>query len=102
MGWRPSGLQGSTIAQRCSALSGLIDALIKGGYTEDDFSNPFERVDTQALALRAFTRQPEDYQWVSKVIANDQSNKQQITTLGFIKYWARISEIAKAHIKMDG
>ena len=96
-GMESQDYKASTIAQRCSALSGLIDALIKGGYTDDDFSNPFERVDTAGVSTKSFYKaKPEDYQWVSKVIANDQSNKQQITTLlVLINTGARISEIVK-------
>ena len=49
------------------------------------------------VSFKSFYKaKPEDYQWVSKVIVNDQSNKQQITTLlVLINTGARISEIVK-------
>lgn len=56
------GLAATTIAQRCSVLSGLIDALIKGGYTDDDHTNSFSRVDTAAIITNHHhTAQPDQY-----------------------------------------
>ena len=85
----------STIAQRCSALSGLIDGLIKGGFTEDDFINAFERVDTAGISTDSFYKaQPKDYQWVSGVERCKQGDSRQLTTLlVLINTGARISEI---------
>ena len=87
--------EASTIAQRCSALSGLFVALIKGGYTEDDFINPFERVDTAGISTKSFYKaQPEDYPWISKLKTPRKEDRQKLATLLVLIYTgARISEI---------
>ena len=89
--------EASTIAQRCSALSGLFVALIKGGYTEDDFINPFERVDTAGISTKSFYKaQPEDYPWISKLETPRKEDRQKLATLLVLIYTgARISEIIR-------
>ncbi len=56
------GYADSTIAIRASALGGVIDALIKGGYAAEDFANPIDKVDTAAISTKhRYKAQPEDY-----------------------------------------
>lgn len=62
-----AGLAATTIQQRTSALSGVIEALIRTGRTEDTYVNPFSRVDTAATGTRHFHKaQPSDYQAMAK------------------------------------
>lgn len=57
-----AGLAATTIQQRTSALSGVIEALIRTGRTDDTYINPFSRVDTAATGTKHyFKAQPEDY-----------------------------------------
>ncbi|KGG25560.1 MULTISPECIES: tyrosine-type recombinase/integrase [unclassified Prochlorococcus] len=59
------GLSPLTIACRASGLSNLISSLIKGGFTDDEFTNPFDRVDTSAASTRhLYKAKPEDYQYM--------------------------------------
>lgn len=57
-----AGLAATTIQQRTSALSGVIESLIRTGRTDDTYINPFSRVDTAATGTRHFYKaQPGDY-----------------------------------------
>lgn len=57
------GYKDSTIAIRASAIGGVIDSLIKGGYTPDDYTNPVDRIDTAAVSIHHhYKAKPEDYQ----------------------------------------
>ena len=91
------GFAASTIAQRTSALSNLLEALIKGGYTDDAWVNPFERVDTHGVSTKSFYKaKPEDYQWISSVdfLQARRTTQCNINTLKILIYTgARISEV---------
>ena len=87
------GYKATTIAQRSSVLSGVIDALIKGGYTEDDHINPFDRVDTAAVGTSHFYKPtPEDYSliWSRR---KEMTPEAQITLDLLIITGARVGEI---------
>ena len=61
------GYSDSTIATRASSVSGVLDALIRAGYTSDDYQNPFNRVDTSATSTNHFYKPtPEDYRLLWK------------------------------------
>jgi integrase len=92
------GFAASTIAQRTSALSGLLESLIKGGYTEDDWVNPFDRVDTHGISTKSFYKaQPSDYRWIAEVPPGIDR-----TTLEIIAFTGvRINEAVSATYKND-
>ena len=88
------GYKDSTIAIQASAVSGVIEALIKGGYAGNDFSNPFLRVDTAAVSTTHFYKAvPEDY----KTMILDSFYLHVLVYTG-----ARISEVCKGDYSESG
>lgn len=66
------GYADTTIAIRTSAVGGVIDALIKGGYTEDDYTNPVDKVDTAAISTNHHHKAtPEDYRSIGQFYDED-------------------------------
>ncbi len=100
-GMEEQGYAASTIAQRCSALSGVIDALIKGGHTEDDHVNAFERVDTHGISTESFYKPtPEDYRimWSRRELITPEAQR----TLEVIMFsGVRINEAINGTYKND-
>ena len=71
------GWSDTTIAQRCQALSGVCEALIRQGIAADTYQNPFRRVDvTAARGKSHYKAQPQDYQWISAIGALKQGRVQ--------------------------
>jgi len=62
----------TTIAIRTSAIGGVLDSLIKGGYAADTFSNPVDKVDTAAISTNHhYKAQPEDYKAIAGYLEED-------------------------------
>ena len=96
------GLAATTIAQRCSVLSGLIDALIKGGYTDDDYTNPFSRVDTAAISTNHHhTAQPDQYALMWERAKELKPEFRQMLWV-LMHTGCRISEVHKARYEGTG
>ncbi len=91
----------TTIAQRTSALSGVIDALIRGGYTEDNYTNPFSRVDTAAVSTATYYKpEPSDYQYMWS--RRGELTPEQRRTLQILMFTgARVNEVIKGTYKND-
>ena len=95
------GYQATTVAQRCSCLSGVIEALIRGGHLDDTHINPFSRVDTAATGTRHhYKPSPSDYQeiWARR----EGMNAEAINTLKLLMFTGvRIGEAING-VNKDG
>ena len=95
------GYQATTVAQRCSCLSGVIEALIRGGHLDDTHINPFSRVDTAAKGTRHhYKPSPSDYQeiWARR----EGMNAEAINTLKLLMFTGvRIGEAING-VNKDG
>lgn len=101
-GMEAKGYKATTIAQRASALSGVIDALIKGGYTDDDYGNPFSRVDTAAVSTATYYKpEPSDYHYMWSR-RGELTLEQQRTLQILIFTGARIDEVVRGTYKTAG
>ena len=91
------GHKATTIQQRCSALSSVIDAVIRSG-EYPDHDNPFRKVDTAAVADEGSSHKtptPEEYQMVWESRASLDETPRLILEL-LIYSGARISEVLNA------
>ncbi len=87
------GYADTTIAIRTSALGGIIDSLIKGGYTGDNYTNPVDKVDTAAISKEhRYKAQPSDY-----TMDLDNYYRQVLAYTG-----ARINEVLKGDYSETG
>ncbi len=92
------GYKATTIDQRTACLSGVIEALIKGGYVGDEFINPFSRVDTAAIGTDHYYKAlPEDYKMV---ISSGETASWYYQVL--IYTGARITEVLKGDYSEPG
>lgn len=93
------GHQPQTIQQRISALSTVIESLIKGGETDDieGYSNPFKKVDTAAKSdNHHHTAEPDDY-WVLHERGQDSLDERSLPGLLVLMYsGCRLSEMLHA------
>ena len=97
------GHKATTIQQRCSALSSVIDAVIRSG-EYPDHNNPFRKVDTAAVADEGSSHKtptPEEYRlvWESRV-SLDETPRLILELL--IYSGARISEVLNASYEEGG
>ena len=95
------GLAATTIQQRTSALSGLIEALIRTGHTADDYINPFSRIDTSAISTNHFYKAVEsDYKSIGAFLGGDTPFAFYLTVLVYTG--ARISEVINGDYSEPG